>query len=92
MTNGRLFAGFSASGAPREILLYARACQKFCVKTGDLLRLDASHHQGQLAVMMFSDEGARLEALHDLKDLQTLDQDAFDGAALHGRQQSAADW
>ena len=84
MTNGRLFAGFSPADAPREILLAARACQKFCVKTGDLLRLDACHHHDQLAVMMFSEDGTRLEALHELLPLQPLNQEAFDSAALTG--------
>ncbi|MEM6759157.1 MAG: DUF1989 domain-containing protein [Pseudomonadota bacterium] len=82
---GRIFAGFPSPDAPQTYAVQPRAAQRIEVKSGDLLRVDGTHHdEGQIAILAFAPDGARAEGALGLNDATALDANAFEHAPLVG--------
>ena len=84
MSNGRLFAGFPASDAPAYLPLTPRLSRPIKMAQGDLLRIDGTAHNNQIALLLFSDEGTRLENAHGFAPLSPLDAELFEQHSLAG--------
>ena len=84
MIGGRLFAGFPASDAPLYIPVTPRVARAVKMAKGDLLRIDGTAHNGQIALFLFSKDGQQLAREHGFTPLTPLDFTLFESAALSG--------
>ncbi len=84
MSGGRLFAGFTGSDTQTPMMLPPRGALCMSLAPGDLLRIDATAHPDRIAILAFSDRGARVEQGLGLPDCVSIDLSDFDNAALVG--------
>ncbi len=81
---GRIFAGFPSQAAPVVTMVPPRGMQRFDMAAGDLLRVDGTAHAGQIALMVFAEDGTRGDGMFGLGRPGNLDLRAFDRAPLAG--------
>ena len=82
MIGGRLFAGFPAADAPILVQIAPRLVGYIKMAQGDLLRIDGTSHDGHIALLLFSEDGQRLEAAHGFSPLSELQTTSFEDAPL----------
>ena len=82
MIGGRLFAGFPAADAPMLMQIAPRLVGSIKMAQGDLLRIDGTAHNGHIALLLFSENGQRLETAHGFSPLSDLQTASFEDAPL----------